>query len=434
MDAIAKYLEGHNLNKRAIKALNLFWAGFVLYTICYTLIISAVPLSASIFKKLVYLQLLGAIMFILPAIYLIQFKIENGYLRLIYIIYFGWLFFIVWRGFKFNKEYLFTTFIDSYSGILLYLAPLILLFPGYLRHLKIIVKVILILSVFYVLFDIVFIKALLSADGEEGKSVIEYFSKILAIPCGFILLTIFYQADNRKTWALAGKLWPLFTIVFACLFSLIRARRGLTFISANILIFAYIINVHAYKKNLFIKFFPLVVAFFLFAYGVNKSANKNLGSFRLLKERLTEDTRSGVEEYFYLDMKENDWLIGRGINASYYCPSGATEDGFRGTIETDYLQLILRGGIVSLGLLLLIVIPALILGFFYSKNLISKVAASWILLWAIASYPANVSVFTLNYLLVWISIGICYSKKVRKMPEEAVKEIFQYSFFKRSPG
>ena len=91
-------------------------------------------------------------------------------------------------------------------------------------------------------------------------------------------------------------------------------------------------------------------------------------------------------------------------------------------IETDYLNIILKGGIISLVLLFMIAIPAIIKGLFYSKNILSKAAAFWIILWFMELYPANVNSFSLNHILVWISIGICYSKEIRSHSDSYVSE------------
>ena len=227
-----------------------------------------------------------------------------------------------------------------------------------------------------------------------------------------------------------GKLWVLFIIILTFLLAAIRARRGLMFMSANILVFTYIIYNYAHKTNLFFKFFPLLVVFFVSVYAVSVFSEKSRsGAFSLITQRLNEDTRSDVVDYFYLDMSKKDWIAGKGIDGMYWCPTGATVDGYRAVIETDYLQIMLKGGMISLGLLFLIAIPAVFLGLFYSKNILSKAAAAWILLWILALFPATVTTFSLNYLLVWISIGICYSKEIRNMPEEKVKEHFQYKIF-----
>ena len=425
-----KYILDKSYSKKTSKILNQFWAGFIIYTTSYMLDVSGVTFSY-IGYNILYLEILGLAIFIIPAIRLIRFKIQNTYLKNLYIIYYAWLFFIIIRGFSFNYLYLRATFTDAYFGIFLYLVPLILLFPKDIVYLKKVITVILILSVIYILCDMVFIKALLTSnsDSEEGKTIIEYFSKILAIPSGFILLTLSYHNDKRKFRAIVGKLWVLFVIFITFLFAVIRARRGLIFMSLNILFFTYIIYNYVHKSNLFFKFFPLLIIFFVSIYAINVYNEKKPGMFGLITERLNEDTRSLVENFFYLDMNKKDWVIGKGIEGSYFCPTSDTEDSIRKVIETDYLQIILKGGIISLGLLLLITVPAIFKGLFYSKNILSKAAAIWILLWLIDLYPATVTTFTLNYILVWISVGICYSKEIRCMPEEIVKEQFQYKIF-----
>ena len=421
-----KYPSANSLSRKTNQLLNQFWAGFIIYIISYTLMI-----SGAVTPKVTYLQLLGLLIFIIPAVRLIRFKIENPYLRNIYIIYCGWMFFVIQRGFTFNTTYLFDKLTDCTFGLFLYLVPFVLLLPKDLIYLKKVINVILILSVFHILCDLIFMKALLNADDESGLSFLENFSRNLGIPCGFILLTIGYQNDKKKNRALFGRLWVLFVIILTLLLAIIRARRGLIFMSLNILVVAYIMYNYAHRSSLFFKFFPLLILFCIYVYAGNKPNNKKSGTFSLITQRFDEDTRSGVVDYFYHDMTRNDWIIGKGIDGSYYCPSGATEDGYRGVIETDYLQIILKGGIISLGLLLLIAIPAIFKGLFYSKNILSKAAACWILLWLIALFPATVTTFSLTYLLVWISIGICYSKEIRNMPENLVKEYFQYKLFAR---
>ena len=420
MARIRRYLLDYSLEKKTNKALNLFWIGFIIYSVSYTLMISGNDSS----KISSYLQLIGVVIFVIPAIRLIRFKIENKYLKVIYVIYCGWLFLIITRGFVFEKEFLLITFVDGTGGLFLYLVPLILLFPQNLIYLKKVINVILILSVFYILYDIVFIKSLLASDSESGQTTIEFFSKFLGFPCGFILLTYIYHSDKRRLWA-------LFVIILTFILAMIRARRGLMFMSASILLFAYIIYIYATRDNFIKRFFPLIIIVFLVLIGANVYDENKAGAFSLITERLNEDTRTGVEEYFYLDMNKIDWIIGRGINGLYYCPHGATEDGFRGVIETNYLQIILKGGLISLGLLLLIAVPAIFKGLFYSKNILSKAAATWILLWLITLYPQTVTTFSIYYLLVWISIGICYSRKIRNMPEYAVKNIFKVKYYKR---
>jgi hypothetical protein len=39
-------------------------------------------------------------------------------------------------------------------------------------------------------------------------------------------------------------------------------------------------------------------------------------------------------------------------------------------------------------------------------------------------YPATVESFTLQYMLLWFSIGICYSMKVRNLSDEYFRSFF----------
>ncbi|HUQ66894.1 MAG TPA: hypothetical protein VM101_12100 [Flavitalea sp.] len=419
MKSKSGYLVDDSFNKKTNQELNQFWAGFLIYTICYTLIV-----SGAVSSKLVYLQLLGLLIFIIPAVNLIRFKIENEYLKVVFIVYCAWLLFIVLRGFSLDSQYLFNTLVDGSDGVFAYFVPLVLLFPRNPGFLKKVNNVILILSITYVLCDIVFIKTLLTSESETGQTILEYFTKILAIPCGFILLNIIYYTDKQRNWALLGKLWVVFVIGLIFLLAAMRARRGLMFMSANIFLFTYLLYNYTTRMNLMFKFLPLLIVFYLSMYAINIFNDKRSGAFALIKDRLTEDTRTSVEDYFYIDMEKKDLVVGRGIEGGYYCPTGATEDGYRYVVETGYLQIILKGGVISLGLLLLITIPAIFKGLFYSRNVLSKAAAIWILYWMIALFPITVASFSLNYLLVWISIGICYSREIRYMPEESVKGYF----------
>lgn len=144
--------------------------------------------------------------------------------------------------------------------------------------------------------------------------------------------------------------------------------------------------------------------------------------FGFLASRGTEDTRTLVELYFYDDMKENDWIFGKGIAGKYFCPDieENQETNYRYLIETGYLQMILKGGLINLILLLLILIPAVLLGFFNSKNILSKAAAIWILLFLFKSYPTIATTFDVSYALVWFSVGICYSKQLRNMTDSDI--------------
>jgi hypothetical protein len=92
------------------------------------------------------------------------------------------------------------------------------------------------------------------------------------------------------------------------------------------------------------------------------------------------------------------------------------------------LQIILKGGLISLLLLFGILIPAAFKGIFQSKNLLAKAAGIWIVLALINMYPSTINTFTLNYVLVWISVGICFSQTIRNISDETLKLFFRGRF------
>jgi hypothetical protein len=399
------------------KLLNFFWTGFIIYTAFFVL--STTTTVNYIICQL--FQLTGIVLFVPSAIKLIDWKFTNQYLKVLFIIYCSWQLTIIFRGFSFDYTNVKVMLFDAESGLFRFLAPLILLFPKNLLYYKKIVLVIVILGALFLLYDIVFIHNLLNLDYENNdtKFTYEHFVKILSVPSGIILLTLIYQKKRIRYLAFV-------VIITSILFAIIRARRALLIMTISPLLISYILYLYSQKKNFIIALVPFIVVMLLFTFSGNENDKNTPPIFRLLSDRGTEDTRTGVEIFFYRDMSTLNWIVGKGINGKYYCPDidlGKNTD-YRSMIETDYLYIILKGGIISLALILLIAIPSLIKGFFYSENILSKAAAIWILLWLIELYPANVSSFSLHYLLFWISIGICNSNIIREIPEKTLIQIF----------
>ena len=395
------------------RALNIFWAGFLIYILGYVL--GTTETINQIICQLI--QSIGIVLFLPPGFYLAKANIKNSYLRILFTIYSIYILIVVFRGITFRYDSLKYLLFNADYGLFLYFVPYILLFPKKLLFYKKLFDVIIISGVCFILFDIVFIKKLLY-QSSDTQDFIEYFSKILSITCGFLLLTFKYHSKKRIFFSAA-------VMLISLLISVYQGRRGLTFICSSILAFSFLIFLFNTKwKILVIYLFILAVTLGLF-YASNMYRINQKGLLGLFENRVDDDTRSGVELYFYNDMKPTDWAIGKGINGEYFCP-GIDEDAptdYRNIIETGYLQIILKGGITRLALYLLIAVPAIILGLFFSKNLLSKAAGIWIFISLISLYPATVNSFNLNYLLVWISIGICYSKDLRILSDGQIADL-----------
>lgn len=406
-------------DKIKLRNLNIFWLGFIAYTIGaafkdFNLINS---------KFFALLQIVGLGCIFIGTIYTIKLKIENLYLRVLFILDSVWIIILLIRGFEslLNKQFLeYFLLVPEYGGML-YLVPLIILFPKDLIFLKKTFEVILVIGIVYILFDLLYFKDLLSSDRESLRSqgLVEK-SFDLGISSVFLLLTLSYHSNKRKLIAIIIVLLMLFFAVF-------RARRGLILMTSTGIILSVVLYFLNTRKKIVFTYISILMIFLVAitaSYYMYKIKESQIFGFIL--ERGKEDSRTSVELYFYDDMKTDDWILGRGINGEYFCPE-IQEDlptNFRSVIETGYLQIILNGGLISLGLFVLISIPAIIKGLFYSKNTLSKAAGLWIFFALISLYPATVATFSLRYLLVWISIGICYSKTIRNIPNEILKKHF----------
>jgi hypothetical protein len=57
--------------------------------------------------------------------------------------------------------------------------------------------------------------------------------------------------------------------------------------------------------------------------------------------------------------------------------------------------------------------------------MLSKAAAMWILWVLVNMYPSTIHTFTMQYILLWIAVGICYSKTIRDIPEQILVDYFR---------
>jgi hypothetical protein len=267
--------------------------------------------------------------------------------------------------------------------------------------------------------DAAYVREITNRDLTSADSMVmaESFSRHLGIPCTFLLLAYSYQIKKIKYLV-------LLVIFITILIAIVRARRGMLFTLATPMIFAAFIYFIESKKKIAMILVSIIAVVFIAGFGLMYFGESSF--FNSFKSRIDEDTRSGVEVCFYSDMKTNDWIVGKGISGEYYCPGVGQNSisDYRSIIETDYLNIILKGGIISISLFLLIVLPAAVKGIFYSSNNLSKAAGFWIIIWLMNLYPTTVVAFNLNYVILWIAVGICYNKKIRNIPEEVMKLYF----------
>lgn len=343
---------------------------------------------------------------------------ERGW-RWLIIIFLIWNIIIVVRGIptilEGEKNHLYLKRFLSFEA-LLYTFPFFILITPDKLFIKRLLKLCLYLSLFYLIITLPFIKYFTSnmRNGAEG------FVRIFASSAALLLLTRHYH--SRKIRVIS-----LITILLAILLVSILARRNQVLYLGSVLIFSFLPPlfystdlIKRNRKNYILEsvFLFLIIGFFVYVNGsrfefLRERINTGMASREVIINEFTEDFNS----------KPSSWLWGRGMNGEFKASSLATniEAGTREGIENGYLNHILKGGILYLFLLLIIGIKAIWLGFFRSSNILCKAFASLIILYFIDMIGFGLPSLTLKYILVWLSVGACFSENIRNCSDNELK-------------
>lgn len=362
------------------------------------------------------MQIMGLLLFFVSSLRLLKFRFQSAYFRILFYTFAGWSLIVVIRGLTFNLNFLRTILLDNDFGVLLYLVPFITLFEFNKDFFIKLFDVILIFGILSIIFEVLLLSSLLTRS-RETQNIIENISPYFSIASGFILMTFKYHSRPKRILALT-------VVILSLIFSIYQGRRGLTSIISGVLILSYVLYLKETNSKILAIYLSVLILSISLFYLSNLYQIQNNQLLSHIAYRGDEDTRTGVELYFYDDMEETDWIFGKGMSGLYYCPG--IGDGFgdyRQIIETGYLQIILKGGLIRLLLYLLISLPAIFLGFFHSTNLLGKASACWILISLGSLYPSTVEFFSPSYLLTWISIGICYSSELRYLSDPQIKSL-----------
>ncbi len=403
--------------------INIFLIGYVLYSFAFVLNRVNPPYMIILANELLSLIGLGMVVFALFSS--IRFKkTTTGYVKILLAFLFIWFYILAAWSLKLDYAFIKLMLFSGESALPAYLVPLVVFIPKKLLLLKRTIIAVAILACVFFVFVVLFQDKVFTIYGSESvdndRYIFEYFAKWLSIGSGFLLLTFSYNSKKVRVIAIG-------VIITTLLIAVFRARRALIFMSFLPMMIATIIYVFKSRYKLIAIMAAFLVSFGVLILSIELYNTNKGGFFDNITTRIDEDTRGGVEDCLINDFRLRDWIFGRGFDGAYFCPNidnNYQVVGYRKVIETDYLNIILKNGSIYLILLLLLLIPAIFKGLFQSRNVLSKAAASWILFWVLCLYPANVFAFSINYLLVWLSAGICYSKKIREIPDIALKEYF----------
>ncbi|GHT43576.1 hypothetical protein AGMMS49965_17620 [Bacteroidia bacterium] len=353
-------------------------------------------------------------------------NIYSRYLRIVIILLLAWQCYILFYGFIFNYHYLKEYLFSNGYRLLPYLVPLVVFIP--VNNPLFLQKLFGCIHKFGVfsLSAFPFLYFILTSD--QGFS--EQYIWVFAMGSGLTLLTAFCHPKKNVQIA-------VIVMLVGLLLATIMARRSIMLSCGFFLLFALFLIIFVNKNITLVKKIGFIcLAGLIGIAGYVAFVSNQDGMFSKITEKAMEDTRSEVFLGFFLDMDDKDIVIGKGLNGTYYSP-GVDEDwvggrdksnnyrdlDYRAYIECGYLQLMLNGGAVYLTLFLLVLLPAIVLGLGFSKNIFSKGCALVIFLWLLDMAPFGLPCFTLRYFIVWFCVALCYSKELRRMSNEQIKEL-----------
>lgn len=232
---------------------------------------------------------------------------------------------------------------------------------------------------------------------------------LFATGLSLLLMTYSYYANKVSKRTIYIYLIMTFVMMFL-------ARRNKVVYFGSVLFFAMIIN--SYFLSLSNRSSNKRTMFYL----MGLSALVLIGfsdSFSFFFERVNTgmDSREVVTSLFIEDFNQHpsDWILGRGMWGEYFGGANATNEltGTRYGIESGYYQHILNGGWIWLGLLIMVSIKSVFLGFSKSNNLLCKGAACIILVYFLDMIGFGIPTTNLQYINVFICLSICNSQMLR---------------------
>lgn len=251
---------------------------------------------------------------------------------------------------------------------------------------------------------------------------IQSYLESYAVFGGFVFLTNKYH--NKKDIYISFA-----AIFFAFLVATLTARRNLMLTFGLYMMFGSLFFVFNGKlKSLEIKIISVLSSILLLFAVYYYYMSERSGTFSMITDRATENTREEVFMAFAVDMfNVKDLTIGRGIYGEYYNPDVDIDDvtgesvDERGNIECGYLQCILKGGIIYLVLYVSLFIIAILKGV-RSNNQFVKGCSIIVLVQLIDMFPFGIHSFNSKTFIIWMALAVCLNTKLRNMTDDEFKE------------
>lgn len=239
-----------------------------------------------------------------------------------------------------------------------------------------------------------------------GYGAIQYIFEGFIFGASLIVLTNKYHSKQWVYLAFA-------TLLFGLFVAAVTARRNL--IVTDFLYLCgglYLMFFQGEKFSRSTKVFALMSIMCLGLLGAGFFIMNNNGVFATLVERAGENTRDYVVFYFFWDMLQSplDMIIGRGSEGVYECFGVQTnnKDNVRQVIENGYLQLMLKGGIIYIGIYLSLFVAAISKAW-KGQNQMCQAAIIVLLIQLVDMLFFGLHAVSLKTYMIWMCISFCLS-------------------------
>ena len=345
----------------------------------------------------------------------------KGSIRILFYFYLFWIVLIILRPLFFGEGYTDQS-IHPYAdyGITSYLFPFFVLIGSSIISLPKLFKIVFVFSIIGLVFFVVNFNVMqsivlrgvgTSIDGEMGIGELATKYYFWFSISSLSLLCYEFVSKKHKRTAIFISLFTLFLMIYF-------ARRGGVFMYVLYFFGMFYLFLEQSKSRYRFAKILFVVAIISISFAVVKSYSDS--TFSLLFSRINEDSRSDVDEALIAFLNtENAWLFGKGIEGAYNHPNF---DLPRYVHETGYLHLILKGGIIYLFFYVFLLLHAAYIGFFKTKNRLTKALAFYVFFHVVFLIPYGVPNFGLEYFFVWIAFALCESSNYRSMTNQQVKQ------------
>jgi hypothetical protein len=377
----------------------------------------------SVFNQDVYRapQTLALLLMIYAAFRQRRVRIEDHYFRRLFTLFILWTLFTIARFDKLGT--------DEYRAILYqprhlfgYLLPLAVVFLPLRRVLFKRLFTVLVVTGFVFLFTYYVADVLLYPESNLLDAISTAFIS------GVLFLYLTWKSHSKKV-----RVFALAVILVEVLAGVLAGRRNVLISCGTTLFFGWCLIVFYNEKKKAVTKVVYILGTALAGIVLISNINFQSSAFSTLNDRISTDSRSDVFLAFVGDMTGTDWVIGKGIDGTYYDPikywdftnSNSEDIERRDNIENGFLFLILKGGLVYLLLFLMIILPAIYRGLFRSSNLLAKAAALFLVVYLLDMASFGQLLLNMKYFLAWLSISVCYSKTIREISQGSMQKLLR---------